>query len=70
MPFDPKVPIAAITDEFSPTLSEAIPAGMGPLGTRAVRWKEQIAALLADGYPGYVSLETHWPGPGGRQTGG
>jgi sugar phosphate isomerase/epimerase len=35
----------------------------GPLGTRRVAWKGQIAALLADGYKGYVSLETHWPGP-------
>src|SRR3954447_10837404 len=35
----------------------------GPLGTRAVRWKEQIASLLADGYEGFLSLETHWPGP-------
>ena len=37
----------------------------GPVGTRAVDWKGQIAALLADGYKGYLSLETHWPGPGG-----
>ena len=37
----------------------------GPLGTRAVDWKGQIAALLQDGYAGYLSLETHWPGPGG-----
>lgn len=37
----------------------------GPLGTRDVDWKGQIAALLADGYSGYVSLETHWPGPAG-----
>jgi L-ribulose-5-phosphate 3-epimerase len=37
----------------------------GPLGTRAIDWKGQIAALLADGYRGYLSLETHWPGPGG-----
>jgi len=37
----------------------------GPLGTRSIDWKGQIAALLADGYRGYVSLETHWPGPGG-----
>lgn len=37
----------------------------GPLGTRTLDWKGQIAALLADGYRGYVSLETHWPGPGG-----
>lgn len=37
----------------------------GPLGTRSVDWKGQIAALLEDGYRGYLSLETHWPGPGG-----
>jgi L-ribulose-5-phosphate 3-epimerase len=37
----------------------------GPLGTRAIDWKGQIAALLSDNYPGYLSLETHWPGPGG-----
>ncbi|MDX2150946.1 MAG: sugar phosphate isomerase/epimerase family protein [Bryobacteraceae bacterium] len=36
----------------------------GPLGTRHVDWRGQIAALLADGYQGYLSLETHWPGPG------
>jgi sugar phosphate isomerase/epimerase len=39
----------------------------GPLGTRSVRWKEQIAALLADQYQGFLSLETHWPGPGGNK---
>jgi L-ribulose-5-phosphate 3-epimerase len=39
----------------------------GPLGTRSVDWKGQIAALLADGYKGYLSLETHWPGPGGSK---
>ena len=37
----------------------------GPLGTRAIDWKGQIQALLDDGYAGYLSLETHWPGPGG-----
>jgi len=36
-----------------------------PLGTGALDWKGQLAALVADGYRGYVSLETHWPGPGG-----
>jgi sugar phosphate isomerase/epimerase len=36
----------------------------GPLGTRSIDWKGQMAALRAAGYPGYVSLETHWPGPG------
>src|SRR3954447_15797823 len=38
----------------------------GPLGTRSVDWKGQIMALLADGYTGWLSLETHWPGPGGN----
>jgi len=37
----------------------------GPLGTRDVDWKGQIAALLAGGYHGYLSLETHWAGPDG-----
>ncbi len=37
----------------------------GPLGTRAVDWRGQIRALLEDGYCGYISLETHWPGPDG-----
>ena len=37
----------------------------GPLGTRAIDWKGQIAALLEDRYRGYLSLETHWGGPGG-----
>jgi len=36
----------------------------GPLGTRDVPWKEQVRALLDDGYRGYISLETHWKGPG------
>jgi L-ribulose-5-phosphate 3-epimerase len=42
----------------------------GPLGTRVVDWKGQIAALLADGYEGYLSLETHWPGPNGNKLEG
>lgn len=39
----------------------------GALGCCALDWKGQIAALLAGGYNGYVSLETHWPGPGGNK---
>lgn len=35
----------------------------GPLGTRSLDWKGQIAALKNDGYQGWLSLETHWPGP-------
>lgn len=37
----------------------------GPLGTRAIDWKGQIAALRQDGYTGWLSLETHWAGPNG-----
>jgi sugar phosphate isomerase/epimerase len=36
-----------------------------PLGEGVVDWKGQMAALAKDGYSGWVSLETHWPGPGG-----
>ncbi|MGI8743011.1 MAG: sugar phosphate isomerase/epimerase family protein [Bryobacteraceae bacterium] len=39
----------------------------GPLGTRDIDWKGQIAALMNDGYRGYLSLETHWPGPNGNK---
>jgi L-ribulose-5-phosphate 3-epimerase len=39
----------------------------GPLGTRSVRWKEQVEALLTDNYKGFISLETHWPGPNGNK---
>ncbi len=42
----------------------------GPLGTRSVDWKGQIAALLSDGYRGYISLETHWAGPDGDKMEG
>ncbi|MBI2680328.1 MAG: sugar phosphate isomerase/epimerase [Candidatus Solibacter usitatus] len=37
----------------------------GPLGEGGVDWKGQIGALRADGYRGYISLETHWAGPAG-----
>jgi len=37
----------------------------GPLGECVVDWRGQIAALARDGYQGWISLETHWPGPGG-----
>jgi sugar phosphate isomerase/epimerase len=36
-----------------------------PLGAGAVDWKGQIGALVAGGFDGWVSLETHWPGPQG-----
>jgi len=37
----------------------------GPLGEGDIGWRAQIEALKADGYKGYISLETHWPGPNG-----
>lgn len=42
-------------------------ATYGPVGECAVDWKGQIAALVSDGYRGWISLETHWPGPGGNK---
>ena len=35
----------------------------GPVGTRGIDWKGQIAALRRDGYQGWLNLETHWQGP-------
>jgi L-ribulose-5-phosphate 3-epimerase len=35
------------------------------LGDGGIDWKGQIRALADDGYRGWISLETHWPGPGG-----
>ena len=37
----------------------------GPLGECDVDWRGQIAALVNDGYKGYINLETHWTGPNG-----
>jgi L-ribulose-5-phosphate 3-epimerase len=35
------------------------------IGDGDIDWKGQVQALAADGYKGWISLETHWPGPGG-----
>jgi len=35
------------------------------LGKGVVGWPEQIDLLIRGGYTGWISLETHWPGPGG-----
>jgi len=40
----------------------------GPVGAMSVDWPGQIAALIRDGYPGWISLETHWPGPDGDKA--
>jgi sugar phosphate isomerase/epimerase len=37
----------------------------GPVGEMAVDWRGQLAALVRDGYQGWISLETHWRGPHG-----
>lgn len=42
----------------------------GALGECGIDWKGQIRALVNDGYKGYISLETHWPGPGGDKHAG
>ena len=39
----------------------------GVVGCCDIDWKGQVAALLADGYRGSVSLETHWAGPNGNK---
>jgi sugar phosphate isomerase/epimerase len=39
----------------------------GDVGAGDVDWKGQLASLVADGYQGMVSLETHWGGPGGNK---
>ena len=36
-----------------------------PLGEGVIDWEGQAGALARDGYQGCISLETHWPGPGG-----
>jgi len=40
------------------------------LGAGSVDWRGQVAALRADGYSGWISLETHWVGPGGDKLEG
>jgi sugar phosphate isomerase/epimerase len=41
-----------------------------PLGTGALDWKGQLIALAEREYKGWVSLETHWEGPGGDKLQG
>jgi sugar phosphate isomerase/epimerase len=37
------------------------------IGDGVVGWREQVDLLVRDGYKGWISLETHWPGPGGNK---
>jgi sugar phosphate isomerase/epimerase len=37
------------------------------LGEGVVGWRGQVDALWRDGYRGWLSLETHWQGPGGNK---
>jgi sugar phosphate isomerase/epimerase len=50
-------------------VSNHIPT-FGALGECGIDWRGQIRALVSDGYKGYISLETHWPGPGGDKHAG
>jgi sugar phosphate isomerase/epimerase len=38
------------------------------VGGGQIDYRGQIAALRADGYPGYLSLETHWSGAGSKEA--
>lgn len=40
------------------------------LGKGSVDWVGQVEALGRDGYAGWISLETHWGGPGGDKLEG
>jgi sugar phosphate isomerase/epimerase len=40
----------------------------GPIGTMAIDWAGQVAALARDGYTGWISLETHWRGDDGLEA--
>jgi len=40
------------------------------LGEGEIDWKGQIRGLAAAGYKGWLSLETHWAGPGGDKLQG
>jgi sugar phosphate isomerase/epimerase len=40
------------------------------LGTGAIPWSQQIDGLERGGYNGWISLETHWPGPNGDKQAG
>jgi sugar phosphate isomerase/epimerase len=42
----------------------------GPLGDGSIGWRAQIESLVRDGYQGWISLETHWAGPGGNKLEG
>ncbi|MGA2182925.1 MAG: sugar phosphate isomerase/epimerase family protein [Bryobacteraceae bacterium] len=42
-------------------------SGWCALGEGEIDWKGQLAALNADGYTGWISLETHWAGPNGNK---
>jgi sugar phosphate isomerase/epimerase len=37
------------------------------IGDGVVGWPAQMDALIRDGYKGWISLETHWQGPGGNK---
>jgi sugar phosphate isomerase/epimerase len=37
------------------------------IGEGVVGWRGQVDALVRDGYQGWLSLETHWQGPGGNK---
>ena len=64
----PKLPVARIQHVHA---KDCIMDGHKPnwcrIGDGVVGWRAQIDALVRDGYEGWISLETHWPGPGGNK---
>jgi sugar phosphate isomerase/epimerase len=57
-----KLPATRIAHVHAKDCDEA--GRWGPLGEGAIDWNGQMAALARDGYKGWISLETHWAGPG------
>ena len=66
-----KLPVARIAHVHAKDcIVEDHKAAWLELGTGSIPWKKQIDALAGDGYSGWISLETHWPGPGGDKQAG
>ncbi len=63
-----KLPVARIAHVHAKDCTvESHKATWLELGTGAIPWPAQVDALARDGYAGWISLETHWPGPDGNK---
>jgi len=59
-----KLAVKRIVHMHAKDCKSANPAVFCAVGDGVIDWKGQIAALVKDGYKGWINLETHWPGPG------